>query len=380
MNTSPQKPYVGGQAVIEGVMMRSPRCLAVAVRRPNGTIIVREDAWISLLERLRFLRWPFLRGAVVLIESLYNGIQALNFAAQHAAPDESAEKGDSRDEIPSRLAAVPADLSKAADSITSIEATKKSDAGVAATIALSFAIAIALFVGLPHLLTWGAGRATGVPLDVDGFEFHAIDGAFKILIFVGYILTISRIPEIRRVFEYHGAEHKVVNAYENGQELTVENAQKWTTFHARCGTSFVLFVLVLSIFMFAAVFPLVPRVSEADLLNHVAMILLKVPLMLPLSGIAYEINRYAAAHPRQLWVQGLVLPGRLMQNLTTREPDANQLEIALAAMRAALSMEARLTSVDVIEARALVRAQPPAGHVAVFRNYAELQEAIPAGR
>lgn len=333
------KAYVGGQAVLEGVMMRSPRSLAIAVRRPDGTIAVREDGWISIWERLRFLRWPLFRGSVVLAESLYNGLQALSFSAEQAVAE---------DEKP---------------------VSKGSTAG---TMAFSFVLAIGLFVGLPHLLAYGTGRVAGAELDVDAFGFHVLDGLFKIAIFVGYIAAISMVPEIRRVFQYHGAEHKVVNTYENGLPLTVENARAQTTFHARCGTSFVLFVLVLSIFMFAAVFPFIPRVSETMILNHLAMIVVKIPLMLPLAGLAYEINRYAAAHPTQAWVQLIVWPGRLMQKLTTREPAEDQLEIALVAMQAALHREAALETVAVEQARAYVKDQPVGGQVAVFRDYAEV--------
>jgi uncharacterized protein YqhQ len=346
------KPYVGGQAVLEGVMMRSPRSLAVAVRRPDGTIVVREDAWVSIWERFKFLRWPFMRGAVVLIESLYNGIQALSFSALHAATEEDDGKKDKPD-------------------------VKESPKSAVGTIALSFLLAIGLFVGFPHLLTWGTGHATGIDLDVESFAFHAIDGVYKLIIFIGYIAGISLIPEIRRVFEYHGAEHKVVNTYENGDELTVENARKWTTFHARCGTSFILFVLMLSVFLFAAVFPFVPRISDVALLNHLAMIGLKIPLMIPLSGLAYEINRFASKHPKQIWVQALVLPGRLMQKLTTREPKDDQLEIALSAMRAALRREAELKTIDSTQAIAIAREQPSGGQVAYFRNFSELAAAIP---
>jgi uncharacterized protein YqhQ len=371
---SPQvtKPYVGGQAVLEGVMMRSPRSLAVAVRRPDGTIVVREDAWVSIWERLEFLRWPFLRGAVVLLESLYNGIQALQFSAMHAASE-----SEEQNEKPVEAASTPkAGAPRPGPSRESGNGSP--DARAAGTIALSFALAIGLFVGLPHLAAWGAGKAVGIELDVESFAFHLVDGIFKILIFVGYIAAISRIPEIRRVFQYHGAEHKVVNAYENGEELTVANAKKWTTFHARCGTSFILFVLVLSIFLFAAVFPFVPRVSNVPVLNHLAMIGVKIPLMIPLSGIAYEINRFASRHPGQFWVQALVSPGRLMQKLTTREPTDDQLEIALSAMRAALRHEASLKAVGADEAMAIVREQPAGGRVAYFRDFSELASAIPS--
>jgi uncharacterized protein YqhQ len=361
-------------------MMRAPRSLAIAVRRPDGTIVVREDAWVSIWERLTFLRWPLIRGSVVLVESLYNGIQALNFSASQVEPESSAE-GRKAGSNGATATATATATSRAGTRSSSSGAPSSEARGIgsrAGTIALSFALAIALFVGLPHLLTWGAAGVTGIQLDLESFGFHLVDGIFKILIFVGYIVGISRIPEIRRVFQYHGAEHKVVNAYENGEALTVENARHWTTFHARCGTSFVLFVLVLSIFMFAAVFPFVPKVSSVALLNHAAMIAIKVPMMLPLSGIAYEINRYASKHPGQLWVQSIVLPGRLMQKLTTREPTDDQLEIALSAMRAALRREAELKAIDSTEALAIARRQPVGGQVVVFRDFGELASAIPS--
>jgi uncharacterized protein YqhQ len=352
--SAPDKPYVGGQAVIEGVMMRAPRSMAIAVRRPDGSIVVREDAWISIWEHLKFLRWPLLRGSVVLVESLYNGLQALNFAASHAMLDGEEPPDPTED--------------------------TSSGGSNALTMAFSFALAIGLFVGLPHLLAWGTGELAGAELGLDSFLFHLLDGLFKLAIFVGYISAISLIPEIRRVFEYHGAEHKVVNVYENELPLTIDNARAFPTFHARCGTSFILFVLVLSIFMFAVVFPFIPTVSDITVVNHLAMILIKVPLMIPLSGFAYEINRFAARHPEQLWVQLLVVPGRLMQKLTTKEPSDDQLEIALAAMQAALAREASLVDVDVAAAKAIKDAQPVGGHVAVFGSYGELAAAIDTGR
>ena len=377
--SSPELPYVGGQAVIEGVMMRAPRCMAVAVRRADGTIVVREDAWVSIWERWRFLRWPGLRGAVVLAESVYNGMQALNFAADQAniVADANEEPGAEKREAPvEATAGRPSDNAASAaqqqaapvaasgSPKTDDRTAESGGGGTAMTMVISFALAMGLFVGLPHLLAWGAGQATGAGSDVDSFGFHVLDGIFKLAIFVAYIAGISLIPEIRRVFQYHGAEHKVVNVYENGLPVTIENARRFTTFHARCGTSFVLFVLVLSIFMFAAIFPLIPKVSNVALVNHIAMIFIKIPLMLPLSGIAYEINRYAARHPGQWWVQLLVQPGRLMQKLTTREPDDRQLEIAVAAMRAALKRETALVGADVDTVRAM-----PKGDVAVYPDF-----------
>ena len=342
-----EKPYVGGQAVIEGVMMRSPKCLAIAVRKKDGTIVVREDAWVSLWEKLGFLRWPIFRGAIVLLESVYNGIQALTFAQEQALED---EKEDDAEE----------------------QTAERSKWDTVLTISVSFLIAIALFLALPHALAWGAGLALGnETTDVRSFAFHALDGLFKLGIFVGYIWAISRIPEIRRVFQYHGAEHKAVNAYENGLELTVDNTRPLTTFHARCGTSFILFVLVLSIFMFAGVLPMIPPVSENSALNHLAMVAIKVPLMIPLAGVAYEINRFAARHPTQFWVQAIVAPGRLMQKLTTREPDDDQLEIALSAMRAALRREHAYRG--SMESKKLLR-DPRS--ISSYASYDELAEAI----
>lgn len=374
MDNAPQgKPYVGGQAVIEGVMMRSPRSMAIAARRPDGTIVVREQAWISIFERWKFLRWPFFRGSVVLIESLFNGIQALNFSSQVAAQE--TDKG-AVDRPSSGGAAAPR---PEVDILAPPEpATGKEKVAIAATIALSFALALGLFVALPHLLAWGAGAATGQDFGVQSFAFHALDGIFKIMIFVGYIWGIGRIPEISRVFQYHGAEHKAINAYEHGEELTVENARAWTTFHPRCGTSFVLFVLLLSIFMFAAVFPFIPRVSSIELVNHLAMVGVKIPLMLPLAGLAYEINKFAGNHPDQWWVQAMVVPGRMMQRLTTREPGDDQLEIALAAMRAALRREAQLAPVALADAQAIRAAEPIGGRVAVYRDFQEVRAALPA--
>ncbi|MEE2904616.1 MAG: DUF1385 domain-containing protein [Myxococcota bacterium] len=366
-----EQAYVGGQAVIEGVMMRSPRALAVAVRKGNGSIIVREDVWVSLFERIKFLRWPFLRGSVVLIESLYNGIQALNFSAQHAEIE-----SDSTNEALQKTADTEEQhVSGSIYSESDVEEAEpaQSPLSTAFTIGVSLLMAFGLFKGLPHFLTVLVDKlaGSGVNLSVDQFGFHALDGVFKLSIFVAYVSGISMIPEIRRVFQYHGAEHKSINAYEQGLELTLENARKQTTFHARCGTSFVLFVLVLSIFVFAAVFPFVPRIAENEYLNHVAMLAFKVPLMLPLAGLAYEINRYAARHPEQFWVQALVVPGALMQKITTKEPDDEQLEIALSAMRAAIHAEDRYAAASEQEARQLARSDQRT-QVRVFRDFSEV--------
>lgn len=311
------KPYIGGQAVLEGVMMRSPKSFVVAVRRPDQQIVVREQAWETLLGGIKPLRWPFLRGAIVLIESLWNGMSALNFSAEQAMPDEGG----------GAAASAPR------------EATAKERAALAGTMALSLAFGLALFVGAPHLLTWLAGVALGIPLETQGFAFHAVDGLFKAGIFVGYLAFISRLPEIRRVFEYHGAEHKAIWAYESEQPLTPENAAKHATLHPRCGTSFILIVLALSILLFAAIFPFVPRVSSNAALNQLAMIGIKLPLMFPLAGISYELQRLSAKKGAPRLLRWAVAPGLLFQRITTREPSRDQLEIAVIALGRALARE-----------------------------------------
>ncbi|MBI4818271.1 MAG: DUF1385 domain-containing protein [Deltaproteobacteria bacterium] len=353
-----ERPYVGGQAVIEGVMMRSPHALAIAVRRPDGSIVVRQDVWDPVLARLKFLRWPLLRGSLVLIESMWNGIQALHFSAEQA---DSAARPP-----PSTLRTA---LLSPAVAITTGPAPMAASGGLglAVSIAASLVFAFALFKGLPHFLVWGLAWLFGIELDTTDPAFHIIDGVFKLAIFVTYVALIGRLEEIRRVFQYHGAEHKSINAYEHKEALTVENARAHTTFHARCGTSFVLFVILLSVIVFAAVFPFIPKVSDIAIVNQLAMLAFKIPLMFPVAGLAYEINRFASKHPGSKLVSMFVSPGRLMQKLTTKEPSDDQLEIALAAMRAALDQEAKIANGSSTAEK----------QISVFAGFEEVDAALP---
>ncbi len=305
------KPYIGGQAVLEGVMMRSPGSFVVAVRKPDGGIAVRAEPWDNLFTRYRLFRLPLFRGAVVLIESLWNGFAALNFSAEHAVPEE--EKGKAV-EKPSQLA-------------------------IGATLALSLAFGLGLFVGVPHLLTWGIGQIAGHPLDTTQFAFHAVDGVLRLLIFLAYLGLISRLPDIRRVFQFHGAEHKAIWAYEKGTSLSVDDAAAQTTLHPRCGTSFLLLVVGVSIVLFATVFPMVPRLAEGELANTLLLLAVKLPLMIPVAGFSYEIQRLAARHPDSRILRILTAPGLWMQRITTKEPSRDQLEIALLAMKRCMAYE-----------------------------------------
>lgn len=319
---------VGGQAVIEGVMMRTPHAFTVAVRAPDGSIAVKEGAWRSLWDRYTFLRLPFLRGTIVMIEALVNGLQALTFAANVAAPEEAvAEPGAHSD----GQAAPPG---SSAPALSNWQLTL--------TIATSLAMGVAMFVMLPHLLTAGLGWLLGSEaLSPDGMLFHAVDGIIKLGIFVGYLAAISMMEDIRRVFMYHGAEHKSVYAYEAGVELTVENVRRYSTLHPRCGTSFLMFVMLVSIFLFSAVFPIFMPALDAfpPLLQNLLMVAIKIPLMLPVAGISYEAIKFSGRYPNHPMLGLLSRPGLWMQRITTKEPTDDQLEVAITALKLALDRE-----------------------------------------
>jgi uncharacterized protein YqhQ len=328
-----QKPYIGGQAVIEGVMMRSPVCLSVAVRRPDGSIAVREG---PLRSRFSTKPWklPGLRGVATLVESLTLGFGALRFSAEQQMTDE--------------------------------ERAEAEDAG-RWTILLSTALAIGLFVALPQLLAAGSGRLLGIELAVQDALFHLIIGGFKLLVLLGYLWGISRIPEVRRVFQYHGAEHKTINAYERGLPLTVDNVRAQTTLHPRCGTTFLVMVVVVSIVVGSVATPLLlPNVS--GLLGHALTLVLRIALLPVIAALSYEIQRVGARHFTRGPLQVFLWPGYGFQKISTREPDDDQIEIAIAAMRAAKWRE-----------QAGVAA-PADDEPLVFPSFASFVEALPALR
>jgi uncharacterized protein YqhQ len=297
---------VGGQAVIEGIMMRAPRTFTVVVRRPDGELSIREDRWYSPMEKWPILKKPLLRGCIVLYEALFNGIQALTYSAQEALGEEEEKLGAW---------------------------------ALGGTIALALGGAVLLFVIIPHLATLGIGALLGTDLSVRSVWFHVIDGVIKVSIFVAYIILISLLKEIRRVFQYHGAEHKSIHAYEHGDELTVENARKYPTLHARCGTAFILLVLVFSIFLFTGVFPLIPQdLLGNKILTNMLFILVKIVLLLPIAGFSYEIIRMGEKFNNPL-LNLLLRPGLWLQKLTTREPSDDQIEVALVALKKTLEKE-----------------------------------------
>ncbi len=302
------KPAVGGQAVIEGVMMRARDNLAIAVRRPDGQIEVELRPWFSLT-KAAWIKKPFLRGFPVLLETLVNGIKALTYSA-----------------------------SKAVDEETGDETLKPWQ--MVLTLAVAIGAALGLFVVLPHLMSMGM-EWIGLGGSVDDLSFHAWDGLFKLTLFVGYIALISLLPDIRRVFQYHGAEHKTIWAFEEGRELTCEQARTFPRLHPRCGTAFILFVLALSIVLFAVLVPwlLTFWSPEVFWLKHLYIVGLKLLLMIPVSSGAYELIKFAGKFHRNLLCRALCWPGLAMQALTTKEPDDEQLEVAIAALKCAVGEE-----------------------------------------
>lgn len=312
-------PNVGGQAVLEGVMMRSPRCLAVAVRRKAGTIIVREQPWEAVWTS-KVARIPFLRGAVTLFESMHNGYAALRFSAEQMEEDLAAEEAAERK---ARGEAEPP--------------PSEGDASGVGT-RLATVMAVLLFIALPQLLAWLVGRLFGPGLGMQDFGFHALTGLFKLGLVLGYLLLIRRMPEIQRVFQYHGAEHKAIATYEAGEPLTVEYARRHSTRHARCGTTFLIVVVMVSVLVYAAFLPPILRgISGGN--AQLAAIFIKL-LMLPLiAGFAYELQRLSARFSKSILVQPLLRPGYWVQGITTIEPSDEQLEIALASLRVTLVRE-----------------------------------------
>ena len=329
-----QYTSIGGQAVIEGVMMRSPNAFVVAVRTPEGKIRLRRDQWFGLSQKLNFLKKPFFRGVLILIETMANGVVSLNYSANIAMDEEMKEKA-----------------LKKGQSEEDYEAGKKKkekvDIATFLTIASSFVFGMGLFVFLPHAITAGISKYFELNWSLDGFAFHSVDGLIKGFIFISYIWLIGFIPDIRRVFQYHGAEHKSISTFEAGQDLIVENARDHSTLHPRCGTSFMFFLLFISIILFSAIFALVPiGVGQPVIIKHLMAIGFKMSLMLSVAGVSYEIIKFAGKHSNNLACKALSVPGMMLQKLTTKEPDDQQLEVALASIKAVLSLEEKYNLKD----------------------------------
>ncbi|HEY4595286.1 MAG TPA: DUF1385 domain-containing protein [Thermoanaerobaculia bacterium] len=302
---------VGGQALIEGVMMRSPGAYGVAVRRPDGSIAFQRGKVASLAKRFPFLKLPILRGVAVLFQSLALGIRALNFSAEQAMAEEKPPEAQ-----PEAQEAKPVEDKK----------DDKSNWAIAGSMAVGLALGAGVFLLLPLWLTQLSERYV-FGGHLGNLAFNLVDGLLRALFFLGYIFLISRMKDIHRVFQYHGAEHKVVFAWEKQVPLTVENARAQSRLHPRCGTSFLLFVLLVSILVFA----FIPK--TAPFLVKFGGRLLLVPAI---AGLSYEVLRFTAKHRAAPLFALLVAPGLALQRITTQEPTDDMLEVAIAALEEAL--------------------------------------------
>jgi uncharacterized protein YqhQ len=287
---------MGGQAVIEGVMMKSPTMIVTSVRKISGEIVSKVEPFLSVTRRHKLLGIPVLRGAVMLFEQLYHGMKALTFSAEVA----SAGEGEVKDKKgwTSSLWAV-------------------------ATIVVALALGLLLFFYVPLLIAGHSGVKGSV-------LFNLVDGAVRLVIFFIYLALLNTWKDMRRVFEYHGAEHKSIHAYEHGEPLQVENVKKYTTRHPRCGTSFLLIVMVVSIVVFIFT-------GRPDSVRERLARLVVVPLI---AGISYEVTRLAGKYREGLVMRIISAPGLALQRFTTREPSDDQIEVALEALRQTLTGEA----------------------------------------
>ncbi len=302
------KQYYGGQAVIEGVMMRGRKSMAVAVRNPQGEIVLHEEALKAKIYTSRWGQWPFVRGLAMLWDALGLGMRALLWSAEVSSQEEGQEKVEFSGPV------------------------------AWTTIAGSLTFAIAIFFLLPTL----ASRFLAAAINDHPVVDAVFEGAIRLLLFVLYLWAIGRIPEIARVFGYHGAEHKTINAYEAGAPLTVAEVQKYSVQHTRCGTSFLLYVLVISIILFAPLtFAGVEPTWLALLLRFVTRLLL-VPFV---AAIAYEIIRFSAAHDENPLMRAFIAPGLALQKLTTREPDDGMVACAIHALTPVLAADGILARV-----------------------------------
>lgn len=333
---------VGGQAVIEGVMMRSPNSYAVAVRLQDGSIISKSEPIPKLSDKYPILGIPVLRGGAILIHSMALGIKALNFSANAAFDIDSPIKDEAR---------------SATDAIGSSGSTVASSAGAAGSIVFALFFNVLLFIVMPLLVTnaifiyfgWGDAPASARAVTSDmtwfeaartwlsvymkpvrpSFSFNLIDGVIRMITFVIMIFSMSLMKDIRRVFEYHGAEHKTVYAFEAGLDLTVANAKKFPRQHPRCGTSFLMIVMFVSIILFSIV-------KFDSLLLNMAIRILLLPVV---AGISYEIIRISGKKETSRIFSIITRPGIWLQNLTTKEPSDDQLEVAIYALKESLKLE-----------------------------------------
>ena len=310
------KTHVGGQALIEGVMMRGKFNWAVAVREPDGNVYIEEHDLASGKKKNSWLYWPVIRGCTAFFESLVLGFKALSIAAEHAFNEEANEE-------------------------TGEEGFEFGSGMMALSMVLGLALGIALFIVVPAAAT---NLIVG-EYDDKTLLWNVVDGVLRIAIFVFYIWLIGRMEDISRMFEYHGAEHKTIHCFEHGLPLTPENARKFPRLHVRCGTAFLIMVMIIAIFIYAItpINALIDAWGVHESLPKLILVMVVRVLMMPIiAGLSYEVTvKWAGSHPEHPVVKVVLWPGLQMQRLTTHEPDDSQLECAIIAMKQVLAREER---------------------------------------
>lgn len=295
---------IGGEALIEGVMMKGPESIAIAVRKSDGEIVVEKKPLKTLAQKNPIFKKPVIRGAVGIMESMVIGVQSLMY---------SAEAYDIEEET-------PAQPSKFDKFLEKIMGDKFQEAAIYVSVFIALGFSVGLFILLPNLL---AGLMHFDKNTVGGvISYNLFEGLLRVVLFVGYMALVSRLKDIQRVFEYHGAEHKTIHCYEHREELTVENVRKYTTRHPRCGTAFLFVVMLISILVFSFI-------GWHNMLLNILFRLLLLPVV---AGLSYEVIKYAGRNPGRL-TNIVSAPGLALQRFTTREPDDAQIEVAIAALK-----------------------------------------------
>ncbi len=349
-----RKTHVGGQALIEGIMMRGRKSWAVAIREPSGDIYTEQHDLVSGRKKNSWLLWPVIRGCTAFVESLVLGFKALNISSEHAYDwDEEDNEPKNNENVdndsePTKELIREHDNTKETaetDDIDSSSYEKKSSGGLGILTLISMVIGvligIAIFVVVPAAIS---NLVLGSE-NMNSAWWNIFDGVLRVVIFIAYIWLISLMKDIKRMFSYHGAEHKTIHCYEHGLELTPQNAQEFPTLHVRCGTAFLIMVMIIAIFIYTVLGH--PINSLIDLtgitsgpLRFMLVVLTRIILMPIIAGLSYEITvKWAGSRPENPIVRIVLWPGMQMQKLTTNQPDDDMLECAIVAMKLVLERE-----------------------------------------
>ncbi len=306
-------PHAGGQAVIEGVLMRSKRFYAVAVRNAKGRILIKKGSVKSLAEKFPFLKWPVLRGFLGLVESMILGYSGLDYSARiYEESDPKVKK------------------KKPKTKAEALKMKKNEDLIMAATFIFSLVIAVAVFIYLPVQITKLMQKVMPV-LGENGTAFNSMVVAWKFVFFFLYVWGISFMEDVKRLFMYHGAEHRAIYAYEEGKPLTIKNMSGYMTMHPRCGTAFMFITILVSVVIFVIFLP-----PQLGILKRV---LLELPLIPLIAGISYEILKLSDKYKSNFFMRLFIMPGLAFQRITTKVPDAKQMEVAATALKTVVEME-----------------------------------------